>query len=111
VPSLWLDGFEAVELKQLNAPENVLCTARCKADSGQLVLHVLSRDYDRDGKSFNPLTQVKISFEKSAITDVVKQATIVSYDVPEQKIPVGKQDSAIEITLPELTLWSLVIFD
>jgi hypothetical protein len=109
--SLWFDGFEAVKLKQLNTPENVLCTTRCKADSGQLVLHVLNRNYDKDGKSFNPLTQVKISFEKSAIVDVVKQAIVMSYDAPEQKIPVGKQKSAIEITLPELTSWSLVVFD
>ena len=35
----------------------------------------------------------------------------VSYDAPEQKIPVGKQNSAIEITLPELTLWSLIMFE
>jgi hypothetical protein len=79
--------------------------------SGQIVLHVLNRNYDKDSKRFNPLAQVKISFEKSAIADVVKQATIVSYDAPEQKIQVSKQNSAIEITLPELKLWSLVIFD
>jgi len=95
----------------MNAPENVLCTTRRKADSGQIVLHVLNRNYDKDNKRFNPLAQVKISFEKSAIANVVKQATVASYDAPEQKIPVGKQNSAIEITLPELTLWSLVIFE
>ena len=109
--SLWLDGFEAVELKQLNAPENVLCTTRRKADSGQIVLHVLNRNYDKDSKRFNPLAQVKISFEKSAIANVARQATVASYDAPQQKIQVGKQNSAIEITLPELRLWSLVIFD
>ncbi len=41
----------------------------------------------------------------------MKQATVASYDAPEQKIQVSKQNSAIEITLPELKLWSLVIFD
>ncbi len=109
--SIWFDGFEAVELKQLNAPENVLCMVRSKPDSGQIVLHVLNRNYDKDRKRFNSLAQVKISFEKSAIADVVKQATVVSYDTPEQKIPVGKQNSTIKITLPELNLWSLIIFD
>ena len=105
------DRVEAVELKQLNAPENVLCKARCKADSGQICLHVLNRNYDKDSKRFVPLAQVKISFEKSAIVDVVKQAMVVSYDAPEQKMPVGKKNSTIEITLPELRLWSLIIFD
>ena len=109
--SLWLDDFETVELKQLKTPENILCTTRRKADSGQLVLHILNRHYDKDNKRFNPLAKVKISFEKSAIADVVRQATVASYDAPVQKIPVSEQNSAIEITLPKLTLWSLVIFD
>jgi hypothetical protein len=109
--SVWLDGFEAAELKKLNAPENVLCTTRRKADSGQIVLHVLNRNYDKDNKRFNPLAKVKISFEKSAISDVMRQAMVASYDAPVQRIPIVKQNSAIEIMLPELTLWSLVIFD
>jgi len=57
------------------------------------------------------IVHFKKKFEKSAITDGAKQATVVSYDAPEQKIPFGKQNNAIEITLPELTLWNLVIFD
>ena len=74
-------------------------------------MHVLNRNYDKDNKCFNKMAQVKISFEKSAISDFMKKATVVSYDAPERKIPVGKHNGAIEITLPELTLWSLVIFD
>ncbi len=109
--SIWFDDFESVELKQLKFPENVLCTTRRKADSGQIVLHVLNRNYDMDNKRFNPLAKVKVSFEKSAIADVLRQATVASYNAPVQKIPVGEQNSAIEITLPKLTLWSLVIFD
>jgi len=109
--SQWFDDFEAIELKQLNVPESVLCTARRDADSGQVVLHVLNRNYGKDGKSFNPLAQVKISFQESAIPDAVKQATVASYDAPEQKTPVGRRNDTIEVTLPELKLWSLVIFD
>ena len=109
--SIWFDGFEAVELKQLNVAENVFCTARRRPDTGRIVLHVLNRNYDKDSKRFNPLAQVKISFEKSALKGVVNQATVASYDAKEQKIPVGRQNSAIEITIPELRLWTLVIFD
>ena len=109
--SHWFDGFEAVKLKQLNTPENVLCTARHNADSRQILLHVLNRNYDKDSKHFNLFEQVTISFEKPIIVDTLKEATLVSYDVPEHKIPVSKKNSTIEITLPELNLWSLVIFD
>lgn len=109
--SPWLDNFETVELKQLKVPENVLCTTRRKANSGQIVLHVLNRNYDMDRKHFVPLGQVKISFEKSAIANIPKQATIVSYNAPDQKIAIYKQKNTIDITLPVLTLWSLVIFD
>jgi hypothetical protein len=109
--SPWFDDFETVELKQLKAPENILCTARRRADSGQMVLHVLNRNYDMDRKHFDPSAQVKISFEKSAIANVPEQATIVSYNAPDQKITIYKQKNTIDITLPVLTLWSLVIFD
>jgi hypothetical protein len=109
--SIWFDGFEAVELKKFKTPKNIFCTSRYKADAGQLVLHVLNRNYDKDRKSFNFLERVTISFEKPTIMDAIKEATLVSYDAPEQKIPVSKNNSTIEITLPELNLWSLVIFD
>ncbi len=109
--SIWFDGFEAVELKQLNTPQNVLCMVRGKLDSGQIVLHVLNCNYDKDRKRFNPLVQIKISFIKSSIVDAIKNATVVSYDAPEQKIPINKRNNTIEITLAELNLWNLVIFD
>ncbi|UCG57773.1 MAG: hypothetical protein JSU70_23275 [Phycisphaerales bacterium] len=109
--SRWFDGFEAVELKQLNAPDNILCTARRNADSGQVVLHVLNRNYDKGGERFDRLPQAKISFEESAIAGGVKQATIMSYDAPEREVPVGSKNGEIEITLADLKLWSLVVFD
>lgn len=108
--SQWFDGFEGIELKQLNAPENVLCRTRRNADTGQVILHVLNLNYDKDTKSMKPLTQVKISFKNLAIANEIKQSTIASFDTPEQKIPVGRQDGKIEITIPELNLWSLIIF-
>ncbi len=107
--SQWLDGFEAIESGQLKTPENVLCKARRNADTGQVVLHVLNLNYDKDAKRMKPLTQVQISFDNPAIANEVKQATIASFDAPEQMIPVGRQDETITITIPELNLWNLVI--
>ncbi|MFH1719341.1 MAG: hypothetical protein ABIF19_18465 [Planctomycetota bacterium] len=109
--SEWFDGFEAIESGQLKTLENVLCKARCNADTGQVVLHVLNLNYDKDTKSMKPLTQVKISFKNLTIANEVKQATIACFNTPEQKIPVVRQDETIELTIPELNLWSLVIFD
>jgi len=108
--SEWFDGFEATESGQLKSPENVLCKARRNADTGQVVLHVLNLNYDKDTKSMKPLTQVEISFKNLAIVNKVKQATIASFDAPEQKIPIKRKDGTITITIPKLNLWSLVIF-
>lgn len=109
--SQWFDGFEAIEPEQLKAPEQVLCLARRNAETGQVVLHVLNLNYDKDAKCMNPQTQVKISFKNPAMPGTVKQATVASYDTAEQKIPVGGQNNKIEITIPELKLWSLVFFE
>ena len=109
--SQWFDGFKSVELKQLNTPKDVLCVVRRKPDSQQIVLHVLNCNYDRDKKQMNPLAQVKISFEEPSMPDVGGQARILSYDAPEQRVPVKRQNGVAEITLPELKLWKLIIVD
>jgi len=109
--SRWLDGFQLVELKRLNAPNDVLCVVRCKPDSQQIVLHVLNCNYDKDKKRMNPLTQVQISFDEPSMPDVRGQARILSYDATEQRIDVRRRNGLTEITLPELKLWKLVIID
>jgi hypothetical protein len=58
-----------------------------------------------------PLAQTPISFKKSLIAEAVKQARILSYDAAPQTIPVKEQDGAKQIILPELKLWSLVVFE
>ena len=105
------DGFEGVEPERLEAPDNILCTLRCKPDAQQVVLHVLSRNYDKDKKRMAPLAEVKISFEEPSIRGTAEWARVLSYDAPEQRIPVRRKDGLTQITLPELRLWTLVVFD
>jgi hypothetical protein len=107
----WFDEFEGVDTAALDAPENVLCTVRRRADSSQVVLHVLNLDYDRDNKRMKPVDQVKIGFKKSLIPDVIERARILSYDSAPRTIPVKEQDGAKQIVLPELKIWSLVVFE
>jgi len=111
VNARWFDDFEAVDAGVVNAPKNVLCTVRRKADSPQVVLHVLNLAYDKDNKRVRPVAPVKISFKSSLIEDAVRQARILSYDAVPRAIPVEEQDSTRQIILPELKLWSLVVFE
>jgi hypothetical protein len=107
----WFDDFEAVDAEAVSTPENVLCTVRRKADSSQVVMHVLNLSYDKDNKRMAPLAQTPISFKKSLIAEAVKQARILSFDAAPVTIPVKEQDGAKQIILPELKLWSLVVFE
>lgn len=107
----WFDDFEPVDAGVVNAPKDVLCTVRRKADSPQVVLHVLNLAYDKDNKRVRPVAPVKISFKSSLIGDAVKQARILSYDAAPQTIPVEGQDDTRQIILPELKLWRLVVFE
>lgn len=107
----WFDDFEAVDAAAVTAPENVLCTVRGKAGSSQVVLHVLNLSYDKDNKRMAPLAQTPISFKKSLIAEAVKQARILSFGAAPLTIPVEEQDGAKQIILPELKLWSLVVFE
>ncbi len=107
----WFDDFEAFDAEVVSAPKNVLCTVRRKADSSQVVLHVLNLGYDKDNKRIDPLAHVPISFKKSLIGDTLKQARILSYDAAPRTVPVGQHDGTRQIILPELKLWSLVVFE
>lgn len=107
----WFDEFEGVDSAPVDAPENVLCTVRRKADSSQVVLHVLNLDYDRDNKRMKPVDQANISFKKSLVLDAIERARILTYDSAPQTIPVKEQDGTKEIVLPELKIWSLVVFE
>jgi len=107
----WFDDFKAVNAEAVTAPKNVLCTVRVKADSSQVVLHVLNLCYDKDNKRIEPVAPVPISLKKSLIGDTVEQARILSYDAAPLTIPVKEQDGTKQIVLPELKLWSLVVFE
>ena len=106
----YFDDFEAVKLKSCSIPENVLCTARRNPKSRQVVLHVLNRDYDKENKRFTPLPDVRIRFDRPAPDKSVTQATVLSYDAAPQTIPLSRQQSSIQVVLPRLTIWSLVVF-
>ncbi len=107
----YFDGFEAVDFKSRSVPDKVLCTARRNPKSGQVVLHVLNRDYDKEHRRFTALSKVKIRFDGMALDKSVEQATVLSYDADPQTIPVTRQENSVEVVLPRLTIWSLVLFE
>ena len=76
-----------------------------------MVLHVLNLGYDKDNRRIDPLAHVPISFKKSLIEDTLKQARILSYDAAPLTIQVKEKDGMRQITLPELRLWNLVVFE
>jgi len=107
------DGFAAVEVKghKPGVPANVLVTVRRKSGSSQTVLHVLNRGYDPQSKGMKPLSNVEVSLDKTLVSPTKSSAKLLSYDQPPQQVELVQNAGTVNVRIPELRLWTLVVFE
>ena len=99
------DDYDSADASGVTAAPQTHCTLRRKGDAA--VVHVLNRDYQAQGDRFEPKTAVTVSIPKSALGSA-RKATVLSFDADEVEIPLRVGEKTVELTLPELRLWSLI---
>ena len=104
----WFDGFETMDASEIKAPENVLCTARRKGNTGPIVLHVLNRDYDAENDRMRPARNVEITLPATLLEGLQGHARLLSYDAEPRAVEVQTEGGVSSIRLPELRLWTVV---
>jgi len=104
------DGFEAVNM-EAGRTANVLVTVRRNDVSNRVVLHVLNRDYDAQAKCMKPLANVQVSIDPTLVPPTQNSARLLSYDRPPAQADLVRGGNALRVRLPELRLWTLVVFE
>jgi len=104
------DGLDAVEVKGLQPPANVLLAVRRRSPAGRVVVHVLNRDYDAAAKTFRPRPNLTIRLPASLAGKAVS-ARLLAYDAEPQQAPVKVEGETATLILPSLRLWTLVVLE
>ena len=107
----WFDDFEPSDVSGIQAPPNVLCTVMRKGDAGPIVLHVLNRDYDAEGKKMRPVKNVRIALPAAMVKGRKGEVQLLSNDAEPLAATVGTEGDTASITLPELRLWTLAAIE
>jgi len=94
----------------LAAGERVWVMPRQRSD-GALVVHVLNLDYDGDGDRIAPARNVCVRLPAGLSTFRTGTAIVHSFDAGPVKVPLTATDAGLELTLPELRLWAIVLID
>ncbi|MFW6133324.1 MAG: hypothetical protein ACOC8F_05455 [Planctomycetota bacterium] len=102
------DGYAAAET-QPQAQEGVIASLRIRA-GGPAVMHLVNRDYDRRRDAMRPSADVTVRVPTAELpSDVPAEATVLSWDADPQRASVRRAGETVEVTVPELRLWSVVV--
>jgi hypothetical protein len=103
-----LDGFEAVEGLKLTVPPGVLHTVRRKDKT--TVVHLLNLDYDSATGRVRERRNVSVGLPKALVAGD-QAVQVLSYDGGRKELALQRNEEELQVTVPVLGIWQLVVIE
>jgi hypothetical protein len=107
----YFDGFVHFHIESITTPQNVHFTLRTNPQNGITVIHLLNKNYDKEKKLFSPLHSVEITLPALLLRTSPENITAISPFDTKQTLTLKKQNDNVTITIPKLSLWTILIFE
>lgn len=104
------DVLEKGNPQPLQAGDNAWIFPRCRTD-GLNVAHVINTAYNSKTGKIRKQKDLTITIPESLFKRNFDTATIYALDSEPVKAPVACAGGMMSVTLPELTIWSIIVFE
>lgn len=103
------DGHETSSAEGVDLPDSLRVAIRSNPETGSRVAHIVNLNYAPDTDSMTPARSVSVRFPESMNLSGATQVRIVSYDAEEVTVPVKRSKGYLEVVVPEVRIWSIVL--
>lgn len=106
-----IDVIESgIESRQLRVSKPYPISAEITRQDGRIVVHLLNYDYEASTDTITPKKGIQLSLRKDKFR--AERAYVVTPEQPSPtELEINESDSYVEVRIPEINIWSLIIFE